>query len=88
MRFEKCTTSTVNKLYKNTKLQALLDEFMASNEAAVRCVLSEDEYASLASAHSSISKAANRLRYPIKARVMDGSLYLIRTDSKEVSLNG
>lgn len=80
MRLEKVDSSTANKLFRQSKLQAILDEFNSSEEKAMRCVLSEGEYVSISSAQSSYTRAIQRLKYPIRARVMGGDLYLIKTN--------
>lgn len=78
MKFESVNTETVNKLYKPTKLQTVLDEFMRSDALAVRCVMAPGEYANASSAQSSYRVAIKRLRYPIAARVFNGDMYLIK----------
>ena len=78
MKFEKVNPETVNKLYKPTKLQIVLDEFMRSDALAVRCVMAPGEYLNVHSAQSSYHAAIKRLRYPIAARVFNGDMYLIK----------
>lgn len=78
MKFEKVSPETVNKLYKPTKLQTILDEFMRSDALAVRCVMAPGEYANASSAQSSYHAAIKRLQYPIAARVFNGDMYLIK----------
>lgn len=78
MKFEKVSLETVNKLYKPTKLQTILDEFMRSDALAVRCVMAPGEYANTNSAQSSYHMAIKRLGYPIAARVLNGDMYLIK----------
>lgn len=78
MKFEKVSPETVNKLYKPTKLQTILDEFMRSDALAVRCVMAPGEYANASSAQSSYHAAIKRLHYPIAARVFNGDMYLIK----------
>lgn len=78
MKFEKVSHETVNKLYKPTKLQTVLDEFMRSDALAVRCVMAPGEYLNTRSAQSSYHAAIKRLRYPIAARVFNGDMYLIK----------
>lgn len=80
MKFESVSTETVNKLYKPTKLQTILDEFMRSDAQAVRCVMSEGEYANASSAQSSYHNAIKRLGYPIAARILNGDMYLIKLE--------
>lgn len=78
MKFERVTLETVNKIYKPTKLQTILDEFMCSDALAVRCVMAPGEYANARSAQSSYHAAIKRLGYPIAARVLNGIMYLIK----------
>lgn len=78
MKLERINLEIVNKLYKSTKLQTVLDEFMASDAIAVRCVFEPGEYSSTASAQSSYRNAIRRLGYPIAARVLKGDMYLIK----------
>lgn len=80
MKFERVSPETVNKLYKPTKLQTILDEFMRSDAQAVRCVMSEGEYANASSAQSSYHNAIKRLGYPIEARILNGDMYLIKLE--------
>lgn len=81
MRFESVPSEIVNKLYKPTKLQKILDEFMRSDALAVRCVMAPGEYANASSAQSSYHVAIKRLGYPIAARVLNGDMYLIKISS-------
>lgn len=81
MKFESVSPSIVNKLYKPTKLQTILDEFMRSDDLAVRCVMAPGEYANTSSAQSSYHVAIKRLGYPIAARVLNGDMYLIKISS-------
>ena len=85
MRFESVPSEIANKLYKPTKLQTILDEFMRSDALAVRCVMAPGEYANTSSAQGSYAAAIKRLHYPIAARVLNGDMYLIKisSDKKE-----
>lgn len=78
MRFESVSDELVNKLYRPTKLQIVLDEFTQSNDLAVRLVIHPGEYANLRSAQSSYMRAIRRLHYPIAVRTLNGGLYLIK----------
>lgn len=78
MKFESVPSEIVNKLYKPTKLQTILYEFMRSDALAVRCVMAPGEYANASSAQSSYAAAIKRLGYPIAARVLNGDMYLIK----------
>lgn len=83
MKFESVNPETVNKLYKPTKLQTVLDEFMRSDALAVRCVMAPGEYANAASAQNSYHAAIKRLHYPIAARIFNGDMYLIKISPAE-----
>ena len=78
MKFEPVDPSIVNKLYKRTKLQTILDRFMSSKEPAVHCILNPGDYSSLNSAQSTYCKAIKRLGYPIAVRVIAGEMYLVK----------
>lgn len=80
MKFESASTETVNKLFKPTKLQTVLDEFMRSDALAVRCIMEPGEYANASSAQSSYHAAIKRLGYPIAARILNGDMYLIKLE--------
>lgn len=80
MKFESVSTETVNKLFKPTKLQTILDEFMRSDALAVRCIMEPGEYANASSAQSSYHAAIKRLGYPIAARILNGDMYLIKLE--------
>ena len=80
MKFESVSTETVNKLFKPTKLQTVLDEFMRSDALAVRCIMEPREYANASSAQSSYHAAIKRLGYPIAARILNGDMYLIKLE--------
>lgn len=80
MKFEKVDFSSIsNKLYKPSKIQKRLDEFMESDSIAVRCVFSSEEYKNLKSACGSYNNAIKRYRYPICVRTIHGVMYLIKT---------
>lgn len=78
MKFESVSPSIVNKLYKPTKLQTVLDEFMRRDDLCVRCVLAPGEYANTDSAQASYYNAVKRLHYPIAVRIINGDMYLIK----------
>ena len=80
MKFESVNPETVNKLFKPTKLQTVLDEFMRSDALAVRCIMEPGEYANASSAQSSYHAAIKRLGYPIAARILNGDMYLIKLE--------
>ena len=78
MRLEKVSPEVVNKLYKKTKLQQVLEEFMESDDLAVHVTLLPGEYKKASSAQSSFYRAIQRLRYPVVARVLHKELYLLK----------
>ena len=80
MKIEKVNPESVNRLFRQTKLQTVLNEFMHSEDKAIKLVLEPGEYAHTRSAQSSFYRAIQRLRYPIKARILNGELYLIKVD--------
>lgn len=84
MTFEKVHPETINLLYKRTKLQMILDEFASMEDSAIRLVFAPGEYASVYTAQRSYRSAINRLHYPMTAKVLQGSLYLIKLHTKEV----
>lgn len=80
MCFEKVTPDVVNKLYRQTKLQKVIEEFISSDELAVRIPIKPGEYASVRSAQSSYCSSIRRFNFPVSARTLNGNLYLIRSD--------
>lgn len=69
-----------NNRYKNTKLKCLLDVVMRIDTAVVRYSIYPGEYSSIVSARNSIQNSIKRFRYPIRATIYKGELYLIRED--------
>ncbi|MBQ8237867.1 MAG: hypothetical protein IJZ39_06965 [Oscillospiraceae bacterium] len=65
---------------ENNKLNLLLKEFVRMNVAVVRVDLEQHEYASVSVARSVIGAACKRHCVPVKTKVRDGVLYLVRTD--------
>ena len=84
MKLEYVNLDAMPKLNRPTKLQAVLDEFMASGEKAARCVFNKGEYANPSSAQKSYKVAISRLKYPIIARTVNGVLYLIKISPDEM----
>lgn len=72
------TQENVNKLYKNTKLQTILDGFMRSDALAIRCNILPGEYSNMVSAQATYHKAVKRYKCPVAVRVLNGDLYLIK----------
>lgn len=65
---------------ENHKLNLLLKEFVRMNVEVVKVDLEEHEYASVSVARSVIGAACKRHCVPVKTKVRDGILYLVRTD--------
>ena len=80
MKLEHVPYETVNKLYRLTKLHETLDTFMNMTDRAVKCILAPGEYISIRSAQCSYQSSIRRYKYPIKARILNGELYLIKVD--------
>lgn len=87
MRIEKVSPEVVNKLYKKTKLQQVLEEFMESDDLVVHIALLPGEYKNASSAQSSFYKAIQRLRYPVVARVLHKELYLLKLYSTKEGIH-
>jgi hypothetical protein len=79
MHLEKADSATVNKLFRPSKLQRILDQFMHSDDICVRLVFTPEEYTSVRSAQNSYHNAIRRYQLPMVARVLNGQLYLIKT---------
>ena len=78
MRFENVNQETQNKLFRLTKLQAVLHEFHNSPEKAVKIIFDPGEYMTAHSAQSAYTQAIKRAKYAMKARILNGELYLIK----------
>lgn len=53
-------------------------EFWEGPERAVKCTFNPGEYANVRSAQASFHHCIKRLGYRVKARILDGELYLIK----------
>lgn len=84
MRFEKVSSDITNKLFRATKLQAMLNEFARMEDTVVKCVLEPGEYSSIRSAQSSYCTAIRRSGHRMVARVLNGELYLIKLSTKDL----
>ena len=62
------------------KVSAYIQEFMKMNVKTVRVDYSSDEYTSAQCASTPFRYAINTDDYPIMVRIINGDLYLIRTD--------
>ena len=82
MRFEKVSSDIINKLFRATKLQVMLNEFARMDDTVVKCVLEPGEYSSIRSAQSSYYTAIKRYKYRMTARILNGELYLIKLSTK------
>lgn len=79
MRIEPVSPEVANRLFRDTKVQNILNEFARMEDSVVRCVLDDGAYSSISSAQQTYRRAITRLGYPMTARVMGGKLYLIKT---------
>ena len=79
MRFTK-----VDKLPKFTKgygaRQMELMEFMKMEVMCVKVTLAPGEYSNIGVGRTTLQQSAKKAGLPIKARILNGELYLIRTD--------
>lgn len=80
MKFEVVDRDAICKGYKYCKVQKRVEEFNRMDCNAVRCVLDDGEYTNMASAQSSFSSTIKKLGYRMRARVIEGNLYLIKLD--------
>ena len=78
MRFETVNQETQNKLFRLTKLQTILHEFNDRPERAICIILDPGEYVSLRSAQGAYHQAIKRSKLAMKARILEGHLYLIK----------
>ena len=62
------------------KVGTYLQEFMKMNVKTVRVDYSSDEYTSAQCATTPFRYAINADGYPIKVQIINGDVYLIRTD--------
>lgn len=71
----------VNKLYKPARIQRECLSFMDSPHQVMQVLISPGEYVSgVKGAQISYSQAIKRLHLNCKARVLEGSLYLIKLE--------
>lgn len=78
MKLEPVSMETVNKMYRATKIQKVLDEFSRMDAQAVKVVLEPGEYKNPSAAQSVYSRAIQRLKYPMKTKLFGDQLYLIK----------
>ena len=78
MKLEPVSMEVVNKSYRPTKIQRILDEFSQMDAQAVKVAFEPGEYKNAASAQSTYFRAIQRLKYPMKVKVSRGELYLIK----------
>ena len=82
MKLVKCDLPA--KMYKRTKIQKYLDEFLDMNVSVCRVEFSITEYASATSLYDVFKKAIKRLGYhQIECHVVDKEVYLFNTYIKE-----
>ena len=86
MKLEKVTDSTlVNKMFRPTRLQSILHEFMEQDDLIMKLTFAPGKYKSPHTAQNSLRVCANNLRLPITVRVLNGEVYLIKTQgAKEI----
>ena len=83
MKYQKVTDpETVNKLYRLTRLQQDLTDFQNDHDSKViKVIFAEGEYkGGTRSAQTSYHNAIKRMGLHMKARVLDGELYLIKLE--------
>ena len=83
MKYQKVTDpETVNKLYRLTRLQQDLTDFQNDHDCKVlKVILADGEYkGGTRSAQTSYHNAIKRMGLHMKARVLDGELYLIKLE--------
>lgn len=79
MNLEKVDYRTL-KGYKKTKLQSLLEEFIALETPCVKVNCKENEYASSSSAAASLYQAAKKFKMDnIKVKIIEGQVYIFNT---------
>lgn len=78
MKLEKVDYTKL-KGFKKTKLQAILEEFIAMQTPCVKVDFSSNEYCSPSSASAAFHQAIKRMNVALNVRVIDGQLYLINT---------
>lgn len=79
MNLEKVDYRTL-KGYKKTKLQSLLEEFIALETPCVKVNCKENEYASFSSAAASLYQAAKKFKMDnIKVKIIEGQVYIFNT---------
>ena len=77
------TFTVIEKLPKsraNNNLYLFLGNFMSTGAKFAKVDFASMDYCSMESAQSSICGAARRYKYPIKVRMINREIYLVRTD--------
>lgn len=67
--------------YKQTKLQAVLEEFIAMNTPVAR--VDDHEYKDATACCSTLGVAAKRWTKNVAVRMRGGNVYLVRTDMED-----
>lgn len=81
MTHEKITDpNIINKLYRPCKVQKHVIAFHESEDDVWRLKFASGEYHSTRAAQTSYSHAIKTLGFSMKARILDGELYLIKTE--------
>lgn len=84
MKYEKITDENIiNKLYRPCKVQKIVMEFHDSPDKVWRLSFKSHEYGNTRTAQTSYSHAIKSLGYRMKARILDGKLYLIKLEDGE-----
>ena len=80
MRIEKADFRNL-KAYRKTKIQALIEEFVAMNTPCVKLILENGEYKDAKSAISSVYQYCKKMRYNnLKAKTIGGEVYIVNTN--------
>ena len=79
MKFVKCEKEFVEKRTKKN-LKVYFKEFMCSNLEAAKVELKDWEYSNIWVACTTFKQSIKRYGFPIEAHVINGELYIERTD--------
>lgn len=79
MKFVKCEKEFIEKRTRKN-LKVYFKEFMCSNLEAAKVELKDHEYSNVNVAWRTISCSIKRYGFPIEAHIINGELYIERTD--------
>ena len=79
MKFVKCEKEFIEKRTRNN-LKVYFKEFMCSNLEAAKVEYKDYEYSTVYVAQRTFDQSIKRYGFPIEAHVIDGELYIERTD--------